>query len=227
MPEALAGILNVNKPARLSSAALVGRVKRLLPRGTKVGHAGTLDPFATGVLLILVGAATRRFDELMSTPKQYDATIKFGSTTATDDPTVPQVPWPHAIVSAVNEEQLRAALASFVGQIEQMPPNYSALKIGGRRAYQIARQGQTPDLRPRRVDVYQIELLNYTWPLARLSIDCGRGTYVRAIARDLGAVLNVGGHLTALCRTRVGPYSLSQAVSLEQLQSDGVARHLQ
>ena len=219
-----AGILNVDKPAGVSSARLVGQVKYLLPRGTKIGHAGTLDPFATGVLLLLVGKATKLCERLMDEPKQYHGTIKFGATTPTDDPESEATVTPG--VQPVSEDLVREKLATFVGDIEQRPPAFSALKVGGRRAYKLAREGETVVLQPRIVHVYGIELLNYEWPLAQFRVDCGRGTYVRAIARDLGAMLGVGGHLVQLRRTRVGPFYVNDAVSVDQLRADGVDRHL-
>jgi tRNA pseudouridine55 synthase len=220
----LQGVLNVDKPAGVSSARVVSRVKRLLPRGTKIGHAGTLDPFATGVLLLLVGKATKLCERLMDEPKQYEATVKLGATTPTDDPESLETPTPGA--TPVTIEALQTALASLVGDVIQRPPAFSALKVGGRRAYDLARDGQAVELKPRTVRIYGIELLDYAWPLVRVRIDCGRGTYVRAIARDVGELLRVGGHLTQLRRTRVGPFHASDAVSSEQLESDGVERHL-
>ena len=220
----LEGVLNLDKPAGRSSAYAVNGVKRLLPRGTKVGHAGTLDPFATGVLLVLVGRATKLCERLMDEPKQYAATVKLGATTPTDDPESPETPTPGA--APVGIDAVRAAILPLVGDVLQRPPAFSALKVAGRRAYDLARGGGEVTLEPRRVRVYGIELLGYTWPLARLRVDCGRGTYVRAIARDLGEALGVGGHLTALRRTRVGPFDAAHAVTPEQLAAEGVAAHL-
>lgn len=218
------GVLNVDKPPAVSSARVVNIVKRLLPRGTKIGHAGTLDPFATGVLLLLVGKATKLCERLMDEPKQYETTVKLGATTPTDDPESEETPFPDA--KPVSVESVRAALASLVGEIVQRPPAFSALKVGGRRAYDLARDGKIVELEPRMVRVYGIELLSYEWPLVRLRIDCGRGTYIRAIARDLGEQLRVGGHLTALRRTRVGPFSAADAVILDSLQADSLEQHL-
>lgn len=220
----LEGIINLNKPAGMSSARAVDKVKRLLPRGTKIGHAGTLDPFATGVLLILVGKATRLCERLMDKRKQYEATVKLGATTPTDDPESPEEPTPGA--QPVAREQIETALKSFVGQILQRPPAFSALKVGGRRAYELARRGSQVDLPARPVRVYAIELLDYQWPLVRLRIDCGRGTYIRAIARDLGESLRVGGYLTSLCRTKIGSFLLGGSVSLDQITCQNIRSHL-
>jgi tRNA pseudouridine55 synthase len=218
------GVLNVDKPAGASSARVVNVVKRLLPRGTKIGHAGTLDPFATGVLLLLVGKSTKLCERLMDEPKQYEATVRLGGTTETDDPESPETPTPGA--AEVTVDAVRAAIAPLVGEVLQRPPAFSALKVAGRRAYDLARGGQAVELEPRRVRVDAIELLDYAWPLVKLRVDCGRGTYVRAIARDLGMSLGVGGYLTELRRTRVGPFAAREAVTPERLQADGVAAHL-
>ena len=221
---AMEGILNLDKPPGLSSARAVDRVKRLLARGTKIGHAGTLDPFATGVLLILIGKATKACERLMDAPKQYEATIKFGATTETDDPESPERPT--NILTIPTTEAVNNALNAFAGEILQRPPAYSALKVGGRRAYDVARKGQAVELEPRKVKVYGVELLTYEWPLAQVRIDCGRGTYIRAIARDLGAALGVGGYLTQLRRTRIGIYDIANSLTLERLNADGVEPHL-
>ncbi|HLL88439.1 MAG TPA: tRNA pseudouridine(55) synthase TruB [Tepidisphaeraceae bacterium] len=219
------GILNLDKPPGLSSARAVDRVKRLLPRGTKVGHAGTLDPFATGVLLVLVGRATKACEALMGQPKQYVTTIKLGATTATLDPESPEVVTPAAV--PVTREQVDAALPRFVGTIQQVPPAFSAMKVGGRRAYDLARRGHDVQLAPRPVVVYGIEVLDYVWPLLTIRMDCGRGTYVRSIARDLGDALGAGGYLTALRRTATGSFTDASATPPDRLSSaEDVARVL-
>lgn len=220
----LSGVINLNKPAGMSSARAVAAVKRKLPRGTKIGHAGTLDPFATGVLLLLVGKATRLCERLMDESKQYEATVKLGATTPTDDPESPEAPTPGAQPIELN--RLNDAIQSFVGEILQRPPAFSAMKVGGRRAYDLARRGNQVALEARRVKVYRIDLLEYRWPLVRVRIDCGRGTYIRAIARDLGQMLGVGGHLTELSRTRVGPFMITDAIELDRLLSGRVEPHL-
>jgi tRNA pseudouridine55 synthase len=218
------GILNIYKPAGVTSAVVVTRVKWLTPRGTKVGHAGTLDPFATGVLLVLVGRATRLSESLMSTPKQYVATVRLGATTPSDDPETPATPTPDAL--PVSPEALQKAIASQVGQIEQAPPVYSALKVGGKRASDRVRLGQTVVLSPRVVRIDAIELLDYAWPDVKIRVDCGRGTYVRAIARDIGAALGVGGYLTQLERTRVGDHWSDQSLRIEDLNAGTLRQKL-
>lgn len=230
------GILNLDKPAGLTSARVVGVVKRLLPRGTKIGHAGTLDPFATGVLLLLVGKATKSCERLMDQPKQYLTTVRMGATTATDDLESEAIPWTPVDASGAmaggspvvppTQEAIEAVLPEFVGTILQRPPNFSAIKIGGRRAYDLARKGQAVTIEPRPVKVYGIQLVRYAWPDLVLRIDCGRGTYIRSIARDLGERLNSGGYLTELRRTRSGGFAAEAAVTLETLKAEGVERHL-
>lgn len=214
------GVLNLDKPAGHTSAACVGQVKRLLPRGVKIGHAGTLDRFATGVLLLLIGRSTKRCEELMNGRKQYLATIKLGATTATLDPEQPEIITPRSYDAPFippPREDVEAVLRTFVGEIDQTPPDFSALKIAGKRASDRVLAGETIELKPRCVTVYDVTLLDYAWPFVRVSIDCGRGFYVRALARDLGAALAVGGYLVELRRTRVGEFTIDTAVTLDDL----------
>jgi tRNA pseudouridine55 synthase len=220
--DSMFGIINLDKPAGISSAKAVAIVKRRLPRGTKIGHAGTLDPFATGVLLLLIGKATKCCEQLMNLPKQYDATLLLGSTTITDDPESPEIPWPALAPSDAPPTNAHIHLITnqFVGQIEQQPPAYSAIHVNGKRAYDLARHGKTVELRPRTVHIYAVEVIDYSWPILKLRVDCGRGTYIRALARDLGAALNVGGHLTALRRTKVGPFAVENGKNLEDISPD-------
>jgi tRNA pseudouridine55 synthase len=217
------GILNLNKVAGMSSARAVARIKPLLSRGTKIGHAGTLDPFATGVLILLIGNATRQCEQIMSWPKTYEATIKLGATTATDDPESPEEPRTTCNSPPPSCDEVESALRTFVGVIQQRPPIYSAVKIGGRRACDRARAGQAVEVKPRAVQVYSIELLDYTWPLLQVRIDCGRGTYIRSIARDLGELLRVGAYVAQLRRTRIGPCRIENALTLEQLTPQNIA----
>jgi tRNA pseudouridine55 synthase len=218
------GVINLDKPAGLSSAQVVARVKRLLPRGTKIGHAGTLDPFATGVLLLLIGKATKSCEKLMGERKGYDAVIKLGARTATDDPEAPEelveVSYPPT------EARVREEAAKLVGAIQQRPPAFSAMKVGGQRAYKLARRGETVEMKSRTVIVHALEVLEYAWPLARVRVECGRGTYIRALARDLGEALEVGGYLTELRRIFVGGFQEQDAVTLEKLAAEGVERYL-
>lgn len=220
--EKLNGLLVIDKPLGWSSmtvcrkvrAAAGGRVKG--PNKLKVGHAGTLDPLATGVLVVCIGKATKLVDQLMGQGKVYEATIDLSAFTASDDAEMPrqevQVESPPTI------DQVDAALARQTGRISQVPPDFSAVHVEGKRAYKAARQGETLDLRPRQVRVDSIERLNYDWPRLELRIACGKGTYIRSIARDLGKLLETGGHLTALKRTAVGQYALDQAYPVHDLE---------
>ncbi len=204
------GILNIHKPAGVTSTQVVGRIKGLLPRGVKIGHAGTLDEFATGVLLVLVGRSTKRSLELMSQPKQYQATIKFGATTLTYDPDSPETPFPDA--RPVTVERIRQVLPRFIGAIEQTPPLFSALKIGGKRVSDRVRAGQSIELCPRTVRIDHIEILRFESPCLELRIECGKGTYIRALARDLGQAVEAGAYVTALARTAIGTYRIEDSI---------------
>jgi len=214
------GILNLNKPAGISSAAAVTRVKRLLPRGVKIGHAGTLDPFATGVLLLLIGKATKLCERLMDEAKQYEATVKLGASSETLDPDSEEIVDEKA--RPVSRERIEEVLSKFIGEIQQRPPVYSALKIAGKAAYARARQGEAVELEPRLVRVYAIQMLRYEWPFVEIRVDCGRGTYIRSLARDIGEGLDTRGYLTGLKRTAVGPFRVEDAATIEKVQAEGV-----
>ena len=220
----MTGILNLDKPSRLSSAAALNRLKRIFPRGTKIGHAGTLDPFATGVLVVLIGRATKLCEHFMSLAKQYDAMIALGATTDTLDPESAEIPGP--IIAPPDRAVIEAILPRFVGLIDQMPPVFSALKINGRRACDRTRDGQTVELQARKVQVNGIQILDYEFPRLRVLIDCGRGTYVRSMARDIAAALGTVGYLTALRRTAVGPCQIDQSTPLDTLLTNGPERYL-
>ena len=217
----LFGIINLNKPAGISSARAVARVKRMLPRGTKIGHAGTLDPFATGVLLLLIGRATKQCESLMGATKVYETTVKLGATTPTLDPESLETPVPVAQIPSLSH--IENALGKLTGQVMQRPPAFSAMKVGGRRAYELARKGNMPELQERPVRIDEIQVLSYDWPILAIRVRCGRGTYIRAIARDLGEALNTGGYLLSLRRTRVGEFDISKAVQLDHAH-DAIAK---
>jgi tRNA pseudouridine55 synthase len=218
------GLIVLDKPAQITSAGAVNRVKRLLDRGTKIGHAGTLDPFATGILLLLIGKATKSSEKLMDQPKSYEATAKLGASTETDDLESPEIPWPSPANPSL--EEIKSAAAKFIGTVSQRPPAYSALKLSGQPAYKLARLGQSVELKPRNVRIDHLEIVSWQPPFLKMRIDCGRGTYIRAIARDLGEILKTGGYLTELRRTRIGAFDIASSVTLEQLLQDGVAPHL-
>jgi tRNA pseudouridine55 synthase len=213
-PATGSGLVVVDKPAGITSHDVVSRVRRLA--GTrKVGHAGTLDPMATGVLVVGVNRATRLLGHLTATDKQYDATIRLGATTTTDD--AEGEPLESRPTDGLTEPAVRAALAGFEGEIDQVPSSVSAVKVDGRRAYARVRDGEQVDLPARRVTIHALEVTDVELPEVRLSVRCSSGTYVRAIARDLGEALGVGGHLTALRRTAVGAFDLAVAHTLDDL----------
>jgi tRNA pseudouridine55 synthase len=211
------GLVVVDKAPGMTSHDVVARVRRLA--GTrKVGHAGTLDPMATGVLVLGVDRATRLLGHLMLTEKSYDATVRLGACTTTDDAEGEVVET--RAVDGVDPEAVRAELARFVGDIEQVPTAVSAIKVDGKRAYARVRDGEQVELKARPVTIHELVVHEVAMPDVRISVRCSSGTYIRAIARDLGAALGVGGHLTALRRTAVGSFDLSVARTLEQLAED-------
>ena len=212
------GLVIVDKPAGITSHDVVARIRRLA--GTrKVGHAGTLDPMATGVLVVGINRATRLLGHLLLTDKGYDATVRLGARTTTDDAEGEVIAT--AGVGEVTEDAVRAGLAGMVGEIDQVPSAVSAIKIDGKRAYERVRAGEDVQIAARRVRIGAIEVRRIEQVDGYLDLDisvqCSSGTYIRAIARDLGSTLGVGGHLTALRRTSVGPFGLGVARTLDQL----------
>ncbi len=218
----LAGLLVVDKPAGITSRDAVDRALKWFPRGTRMGHTGTLDPLATGVLVLCLGQATRLTEYVQRMSKVYRAGLVLGARSDTDDAdgTVTAV----VGAEAPTLPRLRDALDSLIGEIDQIPPAYSAAKVSGQRAYDLARQGQELDLQPRRVTIYRIEVLRYAWPLLELEVHCGKGTYIRSLARDLGERLSCGGLVQTLRRTRVGPFQAEAAVSLEASAEEAHSR---
>jgi len=211
------GLLVINKPLGWTSFDVVAKIRNKLGV-KKIGHTGTLDPMANGLLVLCLGRATKLAQEMISYDKEYIAEITLGATTPTDDAEEEPTPFPGA--KEVNEKEVRAALRTFEGEIMQLPPQFSAKKIKGKRAYAMARKGQEVKLEPVKVNIHEIELLNYKWPVAQVRVLTGKGFYVRALARDLGQIMNTGGYLTALKRTKVGPYTLEQATSIESASEE-------
>jgi tRNA pseudouridine55 synthase len=218
---ASSGLIIVDKPAGWTSHDVVARIRKLAST-KRVGHAGTLDPMATGVLVVGVEKATRLLGYLALTEKEYVGTIRLGQTTDSDDADGQLISSVSAI--DVSDAELRRGADALTGEISQIPPGVSAIKVGGKRAYQLARAGQAPELAARPVAVSRFDILavRRAGDLldADVAVTCSSGTYIRALARDLGAALGVGGHLTALRRTRVGPYLVGQARTLDQLASE-------
>jgi tRNA pseudouridine55 synthase len=209
------GIINLNKPIGITSAKALYRVRRIT-RVRKSGHAGALDPAADGVLLLCLGKATKLVEKLMDQPKVYRAVARLDVTSESFDSDRPLIEVPAAVPP--EEDALRAACRRFEGVIEQVPPTISAVKIGGRPAYKRNRAGETVALRSRRVQVHWLHVTAYDWPVLEFELACGRGTYVRALIRDLGTALNTGGCLTALTRAAVGPFCLADARTFEDLE---------
>jgi len=208
------GIVVVDKPTGMSSMTVVSIVRR--KAGLKAGHAGTLDPLATGVLVVGIGAATKHLERFMKTRKGYRTEIDLSAFTATDDREGELQPV--EVESPPERETVAAMLAErFTGVFLQVPPDFSAKKVGGQRAYAAARRGETPKLEPRPVEVHEIALADYAWPIATVEVTCEKGFYVRSLARDLGTALGTGGHCASIRRTAVGPFGLDHAVDPDDL----------
>jgi len=211
--EAPHGLLVLDKPAGITSRAAVNAALRWFPRRTRLGHTGTLDPGATGVLVLCVGWATRLAEYVQSMEKVYRSTFLLGCRSSTDDADGELVPV--QVAEPPSSPDVHAALGRFIGEIDQVPPSFSAAKVTGKRAYKLARAERKIALEPRRITIHQIALLHYEYPLLDLEVRCGRGTYIRALARDLGNVLYCGAIVQALRRTRVGVFTLDGALGLD------------
>ena len=213
MPPSTDGLLVVDKPPGMTSRAALDRAQRWFPRGTRMGHTGTLDPLATGVLVLCIGSATRLAEYVQNMRKTYRTTIRLGAHSDTDDAD-------GRIISVDDAEPpdratVSATVVEFVGERDQVPPSFSAAKVSGRRAYDLARMGTDVVLSARRVRVYGITVLRYAYPELELEVECGKGTYIRSLARDLGERLGCGGYVQALCRMRVGPFGVEEGITLE------------
>ncbi|GHU90059.1 tRNA pseudouridine synthase B [Bacteroidia bacterium] len=215
-------ILYFDKPLHWTSFDLVNKVrykisKFLKQKKIKVGHAGTLDPLATGVLIICTGKATKRIEEFQYQTKEYVATLKLGETTPSFDlETEVDAFYP---IEHITEELVEEVLQQFTGSIEQIPPVYSACKINGDRAYEFARKGVEVELKPKLLIIDEIELLSHNMPEITIRVVCSKGTYIRALARDIGKALGSGAHLTGLCRTRIGDIKLKDCMKIEDVDS--------
>lgn len=216
----LFGVLNVYKPAGITSRDVVNTVQRLI-RPIKCGHAGTLDPMATGVLLIGVGPATRLTTMLQEGAKTYVAEFILGQTSDTDDSTgqVQQHPTPELLPTA---EIIDMQLQCMIGVVSQVPPIFSAVHVDGQRAYDLARRGETVELKAKSVEIHSIRVLSYEWPKLQLEIICGSGTYIRSIARDLGSELGCGGLMSRLERTAVGRFAARNAIPASELNLETI-----
>lgn len=214
-------VLYINKPLGWTSFTLVRKLRNKLCRKLgvkklKVGHAGTLDPLATGVMIVCTGKKTKLIETFQYQTKEYIATIKLGETTPSFDLET-EVDGIYA-TEHITKELVEETLSQFIGRIEQVPPTYSACKVDGKRAYEFAREGQEVELKAKVLVIDEIELLEYTMPTVKIRVVCSKGTYIRALARDIGLALNSGGHLVALERTRIGEVTLDQCIDGKQVE---------
>jgi tRNA pseudouridine55 synthase len=222
-PSSLFGLLNVNKPRSTTSRRVVDRVARLV-KPAKVGHAGTLDPLASGVLVLGIGQATRLVEYVQEMPKQYRATFLLGRSSTTEDieGEVTEVPG----AAPPSREQLERAAVELTGEIEQRPPAYSALRVAGRRAYALARAGQQVDLVPRRVRIDRLRIEHYAYPELVLDVECGGGTYIRSLGRDLAQRAGTAAVMSALARTAIGGFTLADAIDVDALTAENLTQFL-
>ena len=222
----------INKPYRMSSFGALAYVRtrvsrRIGVRRVKMGHAGTLDPLATGVLILCTGKKTKEIERLQLDTKEYTATLQLGATT-------PSYDMEHEVnmtypTDHITREAIEQVLAGFVGEVQQVPPSYSAVKIGGDRAYKLKRKGETVELKAKTVRIDEIELLDFdpSAMLMSIRVVCGKGTYIRSLARDIGRALDSGAYLTALCRTRVGDVSIENCLTLDDFPEWLSAQHVE
>lgn len=221
-------IIPINKPYEWTSFDVVKKIKNQIGKklrqtlnirlkNFKVGHAGTLDPLAEGLVLICTGKATKKINQLMADEKEYIATIELGKTTPSYDL---ETDYDHAFpTDHINEDLVRNVLKSFIGEQDQIPPVYSAKNINGKRAYEYARKGEKIELKANKITIYEVELLNYQMPSITIKVVCSKGTYIRSLAYDIGKKLNSGGHLVKLIRTRIGSYKLDSSLTIEELEN--------
>ena len=215
--DVMIGFLNVDKPAGITSRDVVNRVQRLV-RPDKAGHAGTLDPLATGVLVVAIGSATRLVEYVQRLPKIYQGTFLFGRMSDTEDVEGAVIELTDAPIPGLAE--IEAALPTFVGTIEQRPPAYSAVKVAGKRAYKMARRGETVELAARPVEIHSLKLVRYEYPELELLVHCGSGTYIRSLGRDLAESLGTAAVMSQLRRLAIGPFQIEDAVDLNDLSPD-------
>lgn len=209
-------IILIDKPLKWTSFDVVNKLRKIL-KIKKIGHAGTLDPLATGLLILCTGKMTKRIDEFQAHEKEYTGDFIIGQTTPSHDL---ETSVSEAVdISEITSEKVYAATNLFTGTIQQIPPIHSAIKVNGKRSYQLARKGKEPELKPREVIISEFEITHINFPVISFRIVCSKGTYIRSIARDFGNELGVGAYLARLCRTRIGNFHLNDAVSLETLES--------
>ena len=208
-------MLLVNKPIDWTSFDVVNKLRYVL-QTKKVGHAGTLDPLATGLLIVCAGKMTKRIDEFQGMEKEYTGTLMLGQTTPSYD--CETAPTPLVDIAKITEAAVREAATSFVGLIQQVPPVHSSIKVNGKRSYDLARKGKPVELNPRSVEIKTFEIVQCRLPEVAFRVVCSKGTYIRSLAHDLGQKLGVGAYLSALCRTRIGVYELVNAETIEEIR---------
>lgn len=208
-------VLLINKPLEWTSFDAVRKIRNLV-RIKKVGHAGTLDPLATGLLIICTGKFTKRINEFMAQEKEYTGTFVLGATTPTYD--LESEPVNHQSLEGITEEMIRQQTAPFVGEILQVPPAHSAIKKDGKRVYELARKGVEVKLEPRKITIKEFEITSIQGPVVGFRVVCSTGTYIRSLANDFGAKLGCGAYLSSLCRTRIGSFTLEQSMTMEQAE---------
>lgn len=207
-------VLLIDKPLEWTSFDLVKKIRNQI-KIKKIGHAGTLDPLATGLMILCTGKKTKSIDEFMGQEKEYTGCISLGQTTPTFD--LESEPSPMQDVSGITQEDLEMTRAKLTGQIEQLPPIHSAIKVDGKRMYELARKGEKVTPKPRSVEIKSFEFTQIDLPKIHFRVVCSKGTYIRSLAHDFGQILGVGGHLSALRRTRIGAYHVTDAVSITEL----------
>lgn len=209
-------VLLIDKPLRWTSFAVIEKLRKII-KIRKIGHAGTLDPLATGLLIVCTGKFTKSINEYMAQEKEYTGTITLGATTPTYD--LESEPENFKPVESITEEQIHSATKNFTGAIQQIPPAHSAIKVGGTRVYELARQGKEVKLEPRNVTIKEFAITKIEMPVVHFKVVCSTGTYIRSLAFDFGETLGCGGHLSSLRRTRIGNFSVDDAINLEFLES--------
>ena len=212
------GILVIDKQKGITSYTVINKLKRVLPRGQKIGHAGTLDPFATGVLPILLGKATKLMNKIHEFEKEYLVTAEFGYMTDTQDGTGEILKKNDNPTPLEKEAVENTVKENFIGNISQLPPRYSAKKVGGLRAYDLAREGKEFELTPKEISVKEFEIVDYTWPKVKFRIVCSTGTYIRTLVNDLGIKLGTYATAIELRRTHVGPFKVEESLSSEDIK---------
>ena len=215
-------VLLINKPLHWTSADVVRKIRNTI-KIKKVGHAGTLDPLATGLLILCTGKFTKRINEFMLQEKEYTGSFTLGATTPTYD--LESEPENLQDISAINADQINNATAQFTGEIYQIPPIYSAIKTNGQRAYALARRGEEVELQPRKISIRVFEITAIEMPKINFRVVCSTGTYIRSLANDFGKALGCGAYLSGLCRTRIGDFSLTESMTLEEAL-EGVRKNI-